>query len=61
MPPQDLQKALLARFRIFTVAIDNAGVHGVRVTPHVSTTLAELDTFTAALRELAASQAGQSR
>lgn len=53
MAPPDLQKALLERYRIFTVAIDNAGVRGVRVTPHVSTTLAELDTFTTALRELA--------
>ena len=39
---------------MFTVAIDGAGVHGVRVTPQVYTATAELDTFVAALRELAA-------
>jgi selenocysteine lyase/cysteine desulfurase len=37
-----------------TVAIDTANVHGVRITPHVYTTTAELDTFVRALKELAA-------
>lgn len=54
MAPIDLAKALLSQHRIFTVAIDHAGVHGVRVTPHVYTSLAELDTLVNALQQLAA-------
>ena len=53
--PDALAKELLARFRIFTVEIDRpaAGVRGVRVTPHVYTTTAELDALVAAIGELA--------
>ena len=56
MKPADLGRALFEQHRIWTVAIDRpaANVHGVRVTPHVYTTLAELDTFVRALRTLAA-------
>jgi selenocysteine lyase/cysteine desulfurase len=41
---------------VWTVAIDRAaaGIHGVRVTPHVYTSTAELDTLARAIRELAA-------
>lgn len=53
MAPADLAKTLFQKYRIFTVAIAGAGVMGVRVTPHVYTTSAELDQFVAALRELA--------
>jgi len=52
--PVALGNALFDRYRIWTVAIDGAGVHGVRVTPHVFTSTAELDAFVAALKELAA-------
>ncbi|MEP6621556.1 MAG: aminotransferase class V-fold PLP-dependent enzyme [bacterium] len=52
-PPAELAKVLLDKYRIFTVAIDSAGVKGVRVTPQVFTTTAELDTFVHALTELA--------
>ena len=56
MKPADLGRALFEQHRIWTVAIDRpaAKVHGVRVTPHVYTTLSELDTFVRALRTLAA-------
>jgi selenocysteine lyase/cysteine desulfurase len=54
MKPAELAKVLLEKYRIFTVAIDGAGVHGVRVTPQVYTASAELDSFVGALRELAA-------
>jgi selenocysteine lyase/cysteine desulfurase len=54
MQPGDLAKVLLEKYKVFTVAIDGAGVHGVRVTPQVYTSSAELDTFVRALRELAA-------
>jgi selenocysteine lyase/cysteine desulfurase len=52
--PADLAKTLLDKYRIFTVAIDGAGVHGVRVTPQLFTTLRELDALVKALTELAA-------
>jgi selenocysteine lyase/cysteine desulfurase len=52
--PADLAKVLLDKYRIFTVAIDGAGVHGARVTPQVFTTLKELDALVAAAREIAA-------
>ena len=51
--PADLAKRLFEHYKIFTVAIDHANVRGVRVTPHLYTTTAELDTFVKALRELA--------
>jgi selenocysteine lyase/cysteine desulfurase len=53
VPPQELAKTLLDEYRIFTVAIDGAGVHGVRVTPQVYTTTDELDALVAALRAIA--------
>ncbi len=52
--PADLADTLLNRYRIWTVAIDGAGVHGVRVTPHLFTSTADLDALVRALRELAA-------
>ncbi|MCU0635609.1 MAG: aminotransferase class V-fold PLP-dependent enzyme [Gemmatimonadaceae bacterium] len=53
MPPRDLHRRLFDEYKVWTVAIDNAGVRGVRVTPHLYTTTAELDTFVGALRQLA--------
>ena len=49
--PHELAKTLLDEHRIFTVAINAAGVHGVRVTPHLYTTTEELDAFVEALRD----------
>jgi selenocysteine lyase/cysteine desulfurase len=54
MPPAELARTLLQKYQVFTVAIDGAGVHGVRVTPQVYTSTAELDAFVKALQELAA-------
>lgn len=51
--PADLAKILLEKHKIWTVAIDSANVHGVRVTPHVYTTTAELTVFIKALKEIA--------
>ena len=53
MLPADLAKALLDKYHIWTVAINNAGVRGVRVTPQLFTTTGELDMFVKALKELA--------
>ena len=52
--PSALAKALLDTYHVWTVAIDSAGVRGVRITPQLFTTTAELDTFVSALRTLAA-------
>jgi selenocysteine lyase/cysteine desulfurase len=54
MKPGDLAKTLLDRYKVWTVAIDGANVHGVRVTPQLFTTPQELDVFVRALKELAA-------
>ena len=52
MKPQDLADTLLKKYKIYTVAIDGAGVHGCRITPNVYTTTQELDTFVVALKDL---------
>ena len=53
MLPAELSRALLDKYRVWTVAINNAGVRGVRVTPQLFTTTKELDRFVGALQELA--------
>ena len=53
MNPSDLAKTLLDEFKIFTVAISNAGVVGCRITPNIYTTTAELDKFIDSMRVLA--------
>ena len=57
--PADLAKTLLDKYRIWTNAVDSdsAGVHGVRVTPHVFILPRELDTLVRAIGEIAASAA----
>lgn len=52
--PKDLAKTLLDKYKIWTVAIDTANVHGARITPHLFTTPAELDAFVRALKDIAA-------
>ncbi|HTB87116.1 MAG TPA: aminotransferase class V-fold PLP-dependent enzyme [Steroidobacteraceae bacterium] len=54
MTPGDLARTLLEKYKVYTVAIDGAGVHGVRVTPQVYTSTADLDSLVHALKELAA-------
>jgi selenocysteine lyase/cysteine desulfurase len=53
MKPRDLMATLFDKYHIWTVGIDNSVVRGVRVTPHVYTTVGELDRFVRALGELA--------
>jgi selenocysteine lyase/cysteine desulfurase len=57
LAPAALAQALFDRHHIWTVAIDGAGVHGARVTPHVFTTTDELDALVRALKELAGAEA----
>lgn len=53
LKPAELAKILMERYKIWTVAIDYANVHGVRVTPHLFTTTQDLDALVKALKELA--------
>ena len=56
--PADLAKTLLEKYRIWTNAVDSAsaGVHGVRVTPHLFILPKELDTLVRAIREISERQ-----
>jgi selenocysteine lyase/cysteine desulfurase len=53
--PGDLAARLLHQYKIYTVAIDmpDAGVQGCRITPNIFTLPSELDSFVAALKEMA--------
>jgi len=51
--PGDLARMLLEDHKIFTVAIDSAGVRGVRVAPQIYTSLDELNALVAALKQIA--------
>lgn len=52
MKPADLAKILLEKYKIYTVAIDGAGVQGCRITPNVYTNTMELDQLVKALVDL---------
>ncbi len=52
LKPQELADTLLKKYKIYTVAIDGANVHGCRITPNVFTTTQDLDVLVKALREL---------
>ena len=53
--PGDLARRLMDEHRIWTVAISRpeAGIEGVRITPHVFTTTSELDKLVSALAQIA--------
>jgi len=55
IPPANLAQTLFEKYRVFTVAINRpeAGVLGIRVTPHLFTTTTELDVLVKALVVLA--------
>jgi selenocysteine lyase/cysteine desulfurase len=52
MKPADMAVQLLEQHKIWTVAIDTAGIHGCRITPNLYTTTAELDVFIGALKKM---------
>lgn len=52
MKPSVLAENLLKKYKIYTVPIDGADVHGCRLTPNIYTTTAELDILVKALTEL---------
>jgi len=53
MKPTELADYLFEKHRIFTVAINHKSVKGVRITPHLYTTLSDLDRLVTALRQAA--------
>ncbi len=52
MKPSEMADTLLKKYRIWTVAIDGAGVQGCRISPNVYTTIKELDVLVKALGEM---------
>ncbi|MCS6968827.1 MAG: aminotransferase class V-fold PLP-dependent enzyme [Cytophagales bacterium] len=52
LSPTQLADYLYEKHKIFTVPIDIPAVQGVRITPHLYTTLADLDKLVAALKTL---------
>lgn len=54
--PEELQKTLLEKYRIFTVAINHPVVKGVRVTPHIFTPLKDVMALSEALTAIAATK-----
>jgi len=49
--PSIFAELLLKKYKIYTVAIDNAGVQGCRITPNIYTTTAELDQLVEAIKK----------
>lgn len=54
MSPSIMAETLLKKYKIWTVAINNANVHGCRITPNIYTTTKELDQLVNALSEMSA-------
>lgn len=54
--PHDLMNTLFDKYRIHTVGIDYEKIHCIRVTPHVYTTIADLDRFVDAMGAIAKSR-----
>jgi len=53
MTPAVMAELLFKKYKIYSVAIDEKGVHGCRITPNVYTTTDELDQLVKALKEMA--------
>ncbi|PCH94791.1 MAG: aminotransferase [Bacteroidetes bacterium] len=53
MEPGDIGSYLFKNYKIHTTSINHEVVHGVRVTPHVYTTLYDLDRLVKAIKEMA--------
>lgn len=53
--PGKLAEVLFLKYRIFTVAIEHPAINGVRITPHLSNTIEDLDSLVNALTEISSS------
>ena len=51
--PADIQKELLSKYKIYTVAMVWENINGIRVTPNVYITTGDLDKFIEAVHEIA--------
>lgn len=51
--PEDIEAKLMEKYRIHSVAINWENIHGVRVTPNVYTSLADLDNLVKVITDLA--------
>lgn len=56
MKPEEVDTKLFEKSKIHTVAINHEAIHGVRVTPHVYTSLYDLDTLVATILDIAESR-----
>jgi selenocysteine lyase/cysteine desulfurase len=52
MKPLAMSEKLFEKYRVYTAAIDFAGVYGCRITPNIYTTSGELDVLVKALHEM---------
>ena len=50
--PGELSNKLMQDFGVWTVAINNKGIRGCRITPNIYTSAKELDSFVRAMKEL---------
>ncbi|HEY8398508.1 MAG TPA: aminotransferase class V-fold PLP-dependent enzyme [Flavihumibacter sp.] len=57
--PAELEQYLFNKYKIHTVGIEWESIRGVRITPHVYTTLPQLDTLVKGIREFAQTGAGR--
>ena len=52
MKPGEMAETLMKKYKVYTVAIDGANVHGCRITPNLYITPKELDVFVSALSQM---------
>jgi len=53
MKPEEVASVLHSKYKIHTVGINWENIHGVRITPHVYTSLKDLDRLVTAVRQIA--------
>ncbi|HLP52975.1 MAG TPA: aminotransferase class V-fold PLP-dependent enzyme, partial [Chitinophagales bacterium] len=53
LKPEDIDTQLFEKWKIHTTTVNHEKVHGVRVTPHVYTSLYDLDRLVTAIKEIA--------
>jgi selenocysteine lyase/cysteine desulfurase len=53
MKPEDVASVLHSKYKIHTVGINWENIHGVRITPHVYTSLKDLDRLVIAVKQIA--------
>ncbi len=53
MKPEEVASVLHSKYKIHTVGINWENIHGVRITPHVYTSLKDLDRLVTAVRHIA--------